>query len=347
MSDPWADTANAQPHLPRPQAPPPPRPSHDDSAPTQYGAAAQDYGAAPTQYGAPAQQGYGAPPSQGYGAPPSQGYGAPSSQGYGPSATPPSTPPPAKGSWFKRLFRDPLSIVLVIVIVLAVALAGLVGVELYARHLGEQKVAEAVSCVVQDDTTVSFGATPFLWQYFTDHFSDITVTTGGNQIRSLKGMKAQIHIDDIKLEDTADSKGTIGALDATLTWTTQGLNDTIKDEIPLVGGFIDVTAKPDDGTFELDAPLGGAVSVKPEVVDGEIKLEVTELSGLGLTLPKETVQPALDKVTKDLSDNYPLGIKADSIQVTNDGVVAHFSTKNASIPKDASSGSSDGCMGTI
>ena len=42
-------------------------------------------------------------------------------------------------------------------------------------------------------------------------------------------MKAQIQIDDVRLEDNGTSKGTIGSLDATITWTTDGINETIKN----------------------------------------------------------------------------------------------------------------------
>jgi hypothetical protein len=45
------------------------------------------------------------------------------------------------------------------------------------------------------------------------------------------------------------------------------------------------------------------------------------------------VQTALDGLTKKLNDNYPLGIKADSVKVTDTGVVGTFSSQNASIPK--------------
>ena len=60
---------------------------------------------------------------------------------------------------------------------------------------------------------------------------------------------------------------------------------------------------------------------------------MVNVTGLGFTLPRETVQPALDAFTSQLTKNYPMGIKADSVQVTDTGVVSQFSTQNASIPK--------------
>jgi hypothetical protein len=45
------------------------------------------------------------------------------------------------------------------------------------------------------------------------------------------------------------------------------------------------------------------------------------------------VQSALDAFTTQLTENYPLGIHADSVQVTYDGVTAHYSNRDASIPQ--------------
>ena len=57
------------------------------------------------------------------------------------------------------------------------------------------------------------------------------------------------------------------------------------------------------------------------------------MTGLGFTLPRETVQPALDAFTVAADKNYPMGIHADSVQVTDSGVVSQFSTQNAVDPQ--------------
>ena len=49
----------------------------------------------------------------------------------------------------------------------------------------------------------------------TKHFTNISVQTAGNQIRDAKGMKINIdHRQTSSSSDSANSKGTIGALDA-------------------------------------------------------------------------------------------------------------------------------------
>jgi hypothetical protein len=234
----------------------------------------------------------------------------------------------------KKLFRDPLSIVLVVVIVIALVAASVLGGELYARSRADSVVATATQCVVQDNATVSFGALPpFLMQHMSGHYTNIHIETAGNQVRQAKGMKANLVIKDVRLENTANANGSIGSLVANITWSSQGIKDTIQNAIPLIGSFVTgVTTNPSAGTIELQGALGN-ITAKPAVVDNGISLQVTELTGLGFSLPRETVQPALDAFTSALTKNYPLGIHADSVQVTDSGVVSQFSTQNASIPK--------------
>lgn len=275
--------------------------------------------------------------------PPGQVPQAPPPPQYPPSAPGQGAPPPPgePAGKIKRLFRDPLTIVLVVVIVVALVAAGVLAAELYARSRADDVVAAATECVVQDDVTVSFGASPFLIQHMTGHYGNISIETAGNQIRDAKGMKAQVDIDDVRLQDSGNSKGTIGELNATITWTADGIKQTVQDSIPVVGGFVTgVKTNPSDDTIELEAALGSSITTKPTVQDGGLALQVVNLSGLGFTLPRETVQPALDVFATQLTKNYPLGIHADDVTVTDTGVTARFSTKNAQIP----AGSDDPCF---
>lgn len=239
--------------------------------------------------------------------------------------------------------RDPLSMVLVFVIVVALVLAGLLGAELYVRHRADSVVARAVSCVVRDQASVSFGMRPFLLQHLTHHYDSISVETAGNQIREAKGMKLNLLLDDIQLNKTADSAGTMGALDANITWSSDGIRQTVQDAIPFLGGLVSgVNTSPSDGTIEIKGAIG-TVRAKPQVSDGGLTLQVVELTGLGFTLPRETVQPALDAFTSTLTKNLPMGIHADSVQVTDTGVTAKFITRNATIPN----GQQDPCFAGI
>jgi hypothetical protein len=231
--------------------------------------------------------------------------------------------------------------VLIVVIVIALVAAGVLAGELYARSRADSVVAKATQCVVQDNATASFSALPpFLMQHISGHYTNIHIETAGNQVRQAKGMKVNLVIKDVRLEDTGNANGSIGSLVANITWSSQGIKDTIQNAIPIIGSLVTgVTTNPSAGTIELQGALGN-ITAKPAVADNGISLQVTELSGLGFSLPRETVQPALDAFTSQLTKNYPLGIHADSVQVTDSGVVSQFSTQNASIPK----GNDDPCF---
>ncbi|AHC24043.1 MULTISPECIES: LmeA family phospholipid-binding protein [Mycobacteriaceae] len=264
-----------------------------------------------------------------------------------PISTPPSSPPPSPPSSsnkFTKLFRDPLSIVLVVVIVAALALAGVVGAELIARKIADDTVSRVTSCVVQDNVDVSFGPRPFLLQHFAKNYNNITATTAGNRIREAEGMKAEIVINDVRVTGNPESPGTVGALDATITWSTDGIKRTIQNAVPLVGSFVNgVTTNPADGTVELQGTLGSIVA-KPVVRNQELTLTVERLTGLGFVLPRESVQPALDAFLKQMTENYPMGIHADSVEVTDTGVVAKFSTRNGVMPPGRSGAGGDPCF---
>jgi hypothetical protein len=269
--------------------------------------------------------------------PPDAGLSAPTERF--PSETPPAEKP---GHGF---LRDPLSITLIFVIVLALIGVGIVAAELIARHIAVDKVTKAVECEANDGASVSFGAMPpFLWQHVNGHYTNISIHTAGNQLRTAKGMKADIAIRDVNLHGDANSKGTIGALDATLNWTAAGIKETVQDAIPILGNFIssDVTTNPGDGTVQMKGTLEN-ITVKPQVADGGLSLQVVNFTGIGFTLPRESIQTTIDAFTSKLTKQFPLGIHADSVQVTDNGVIGQFSTRNASIP----AGQADACFANL
>ena len=251
--------------------------------------------------------------------------------GYGP----PPGPPTSKRSGLSRFgLRNPLSIVLIAVTVIGLVAACLLASELYARHRAESVLAAAIECAVQDKASVSFGATPLLLQLATGHYRNISIHTAGNQIGNARGMTADVRIDDVWRDGDTDAMGTVGALNAMITWSADGITQSIQKAIPLLRGLVTgVQTDPDDGTIKLQGNLGG-VTAKPQVTDGRVALQVVNVTGLGLLLPSEMVQSALDAFTTNLAENYPLGIHADTVQITDDGVTAHYSNRATSIPQD-------------
>ncbi|MED5812177.1 DUF2993 domain-containing protein [Mycolicibacterium sp. 050232] len=252
----------------------------------------------------------------------------------------PEQPAPAKS---RSHWRHPVSIILIAVIAVSVVVIGLTGAELYARHKAGSVLVAVAECVVEDNASVSFGVNPpFLWQHINGHYTNISVETGGRQVQAAKGMTADVALSDIRLQGTADSKGTIGSLSATLSWTSAGIKDTVAENLPGVGALVtDVTTDPAAGTITMEAVGDTKVTAKPVVDNGNLDLQVTDVSG---PFEKDTVQAALDGLTTTLNEAYPLGIHADSVAVTDTGVVGKFSSQNASIPNDESD---DACFAKL
>ncbi|ORV59885.1 hypothetical protein AWC06_16445 [Mycobacterium fragae] len=267
----------------------------------------------------------------------------------------PGPPPPAQESATTRLStpseskeapaktkrgfsRNWMSLALILVVVVLLVLAGLIGAELYTRHVADSKVTDAVQCEVQDSASVSFDpAPPVLWQYVTKHYTNISVQTAGNQVRKAKGMQVTFSLHDVKLNKTSDSNGTIGSINGTVNWSSDGIKESIRDAIPVLGGFVSrsVTTNTGDGTVELKGVLSSA-TVKPQIVNNGLSLQLVKLNALGDDISTESAQKHLDDLMEKATRHYPLGLHADTFKVTDNGVQATFSSNNATIP--ASSG---------
>lgn len=239
-------------------------------------------------------------------------------------------PPPAK--------RNKQSVVLIAVIVVAVLVGGVAVAELYARHRAGTVLSGITDCLVEDTADVSYSVTPpFLWQYLTDHYSDISVITTGDRVQEAKGMTADVTLSDIDLQPTADAKGTIGSVTATLDWTADGIKQTVAENLPVVGDLVTgVRTDAAAGTLIMEAG-DTTITARPEVNAGNLELIVVDATG---PFGKDDVQTALNELTTSLNDNYPLGIKADSVAVTSTGVTGKFSSTDAAIP----TGESDSCF---
>lgn len=241
-----------------------------------------------------------------------------------PSDAPPQPAEPKKG-------RDYRSLVLIAVIVVAVFVAAVLGIELYARQRTSSEVNAATSCLIQDGATASFGPMPLVVQYLGNHIDKLTIKTAGNQIAQAKKMSVAITVRDISLNKTADSLGTIGRLDVEVSWPTAGITESARDLVPgMLGSLVgDATTNESTGEITLSAAGGLAqITTKPVIKDGLVTLQSENVSAF-IGLPREIIQPALDTFSKGLvGGQYPMGLKAQEVKVTNDGITVKLSSTN-------------------
>ncbi len=242
----------------------------------------------------------------------------------GEPAVAPEPVSPAKG-------RDYKSLVLIAVIVVAVALAAVLGIELYARQRTSSEVNAATSCLVQDGATASFGPMPLVLQYLGNHIDKLTIKTAGNQIAQAKKMTVAITVRDVSLNKTSDSLGTIGQLDVEVSWPTAGITESARALVPgMLGSLVgDATTNESTGEVTLSAAGGLAqITTKPVIKDGMVTLQSENVSAF-IGLPREIIQPALDTFSKGLvGGQYPMGLKAQEVKVTNDGITVKLSSTN-------------------
>jgi hypothetical protein len=224
-----------------------------------------------------------------------------------------------------RVLRDPMAMALVVVIVMALGCAGVLGGELYARH----RATSVVECFADDHASVSFGIRPLLLQLMTRNFSDIVIETAGNRFREAEGMRVRAQIADLRLPTANSSYGTLGSLDAEISWSNNGIKQTLQDTIPVFGALITaVRTEPTRGTIELQMGPSRIVT-RPRIVDGGLALQALQVIGFGFAMPRESLQPQLDAFTS--TTHLPTGIHAESVYLTATGVNARFSARNANI----------------
>ncbi|WP_099037959.1 LmeA family phospholipid-binding protein [Mycobacterium neglectum] len=307
-------------------------------------------------------------PTQAFHTAPTQTFHTLPTQAWSSQVAPPAPPAPPQPITKRKRSRGPVTLLLVTVIVLTIAAGGLLGAELYARTVAVDKIKSATACFIEaseDSVDVSFETSPpVLMQYFNDSYTGFTITTNGSHILSAEGMTANIAVDDVETKGGVNGQGTVGAIDATVDWTNEGMrksaNTALKEAIDeyLEGSFLSflgdwistddvvtgIRTDPSTGIVTLAGMFDSSIAVKPETTaDGGIKLEIQPdgfTLGGDLDLPAEDLQSKLDEMTSELTDNE-YNLRADSLEVTDSGVTAEFSASDIDIPASDGAG---GCF---
>lgn len=233
--------------------------------------------------------------------------------GYSPPPARKTSGGPRKSLWF-----------LVITVALLIGAAG--GAEFYLRNVAEQAIDKTARCLIDDGASASFGLRPLLIGYFSADIGQLHVRTDGNQIRKAKKMAIDLTMTDVTLDKGAAGT-TVGHTEVTVTWPTSGIAASAHGIMPPLGSMItSVEATPAKG--EITLKLAGMlhVSIKPVITDGQVALKLADMSSGIPGLARDAVQPALDKFTKSAVGTYPLGLKADTVSVTYNGLEVHLSS---------------------
>lgn len=216
-----------------------------------------------------------------------------------------------------KVGRRTLVIALVVVAVLLVA--AIVSTEAYARHQISRCISSSFEQEMGSSIDVSFGPKPMLITYLDGKVGSVTIDSEDNKFGPAVGMVVHAEFEDIELADRGRGGGTIGSSSAEVTWNNEGIAQTL-------GGMVSgVQSSSKTGLLTLDV-LGGLaqLEVQPMVRNGNVEVETKSAQLLGLGLPTDLVQGIVEVFTQSLQ-SYPLGLRAQEVKVTDDGVVVQLS----------------------
>ncbi len=199
------------------------------------------------------------------------------------------------------------------------------GAEWFVRYSATSQILDNIECVTGDTAAISFGSKSMLWQYITGTIDQIEIRTAGNRVRAARQLGIEATLTGISTANPPAAR----EIEATLTWPTAGITATIEENLGSLGSRISVSTDSSAGQFtiKIDTPLGDIpIKATPKVTNGKVGVEITNIPA-SIPIPglsASTIQAALDKVADRLTGEYPLGLKADSVQILADGARAHL-----------------------
>lgn len=211
------------------------------------------------------------------------------------------------------------TLVIAVVVVAALLVTTLVAAEAYARHQISRCIAGQFEQEMGSSIDVSFGPKPMLITYLDGKVGSVRIDSEDNKFGPAIGMVVHAKFSDIELVDRGRGGGTIGGSEAEVRWDNDGIRQTLGT---MVSG---VRSSASDDTLTLDV-LGGLaqLQVQPTVRDGNVVVETKSAQLLGIGLPTDLVQGIVDVFTESLQ-SYPLGLRADEVTVTDDGLIVQLS----------------------
>ncbi|MFR9795057.1 DUF2993 domain-containing protein [Streptomyces sp. MS06] len=189
--------------------------------------------------------------------------------------------------------------------------------ELAARHLIRERIAGKAPGL--GDVSVAESGSSALWDLLHRHIPEVEVSSGDAALGPLTGVGVSARLHDVALDATP----TVASTDATVTVPEAAIADAVRAKAPSV--TVDsVTADPAAGTLTAAVGAGGLgrLTLEPLLSDGRVTFTATSLTVLGRELPVDSLgQGASGAGTGDGEFRpYPLGLRATSLAVTQDGV---------------------------
>ncbi|MFE0515138.1 LmeA family phospholipid-binding protein [Streptomyces sp. NPDC058964] len=228
------------------------------------------------------------------------------------------------------------SVVLVaLLLTVAVAEAG-------ASALLHHRLATAVGRALGKHSQVRVDGGPALLLLFERRLGAVTVRSGHADVGRLCDVSVQARLDDVRL--TGNHSGSVAHTHAKVrvpASSVRGLAAATEGRIPVTAVRLDGDA----GTVTLvlgQAGLGRA-TLRPEVRDGRVTLDVQDVEVLGSPAPAAVVDRLRSTLSARSGTAYPLGLRATSLDVTDTGLDVTLDGGAARLPARAGRPPAPGC----
>ncbi|MFD9516514.1 DUF2993 domain-containing protein [Streptomyces sp. NPDC059979] len=222
---------------------------------------------------------------------------------------------------------------LVLTVTTAVALVTVVAAgagELTARNMIENRIAKAAP-TLGGTLAVGVPGAWALWDLAQASIPRIDISSDDARLGPLSHVRVRARLDDVRLGDRA----TVAGAHAQVTASTQSLAAAIRSAAPSVSVSA-VTTDPATGTILAAVGPGGAgqLTLRPVLADGKVTLAVDGLTVFGRSVPTDRFGTGDGALAPEAGapKDYPLGLKATSVDVRTDGLHVSLTGGPSTLP---------------
>lgn len=214
---------------------------------------------------------------------------------------------------------------------LAVVLLTATTAELFARTLLHSRMSAVADRALGKGTTVDIENGPALLALFDRHIDAVTISNDHAALGRIPGVSVQARLEDLRL--TADRSGTIARTHADVTVpaaSLQRMAGTSDGGLPVTAVHLDDQAD----TLTLDLGQGGIgqATLQPRLQDGQVTLRLADVEILGSPAPPRLVDRIQARLTSRNGVDYPLGLKATTLDVTTTGLAVGLDAGPTRLP---------------
>ncbi|MER8010341.1 LmeA family phospholipid-binding protein [Streptomyces sp. NPDC094149] len=202
---------------------------------------------------------------------------------------------------------------------LTVVLLAATAAELAARTLLQDRLATAAGRALGKDSTVDIDGGPALLALLDRHLDAVTISNDHATLGRIPDVSVRARLQDVRL--TGKRAGTVAAIHAAVevpATSLQDLTGTKVSRLPVTDVHLD--EKTDTITLGLGQASLGQATVQPRLEDGRVTLHLENAEVLGRPAPPRLVDRIQNTLTTRTAADYPLGLKATSLDVTPTGL---------------------------